>query len=220
MKANLKYYFSTALVLLLICGISGGIVAAVHALTASVIDENEAKAVENAILRIFPEAESFEREELVPKDAAVKQLYRLKREGETAGFAAIAVTRGFKDEISLCIGVSPSGSLVGVYVIENSETPGVGTRVCEEEYLSDYIGLSGQVRFGEGIDAVSGATVSSRAILKIVNIVLNEVSSPEGEESNPTEEPAAGEEQNPETTGVESAPVTVPAAVERGGQTA
>ena len=50
-----------------------------------------------------------------------------------------------------------------------SETPGLGSRVQEAAYLDQYKGQSGTLTLGEDVDAIAGATVSSRAVLNGVN---------------------------------------------------
>jgi electron transport complex protein RnfG len=65
--------------------------------------------------------------------------------------------------------------LIGVEIISLSETPGLGSRVDDAEYLAQYSGMSVNKvpALGEDVDAISGATISSRAVLSGVQKALN-----------------------------------------------
>ena len=76
--------------------------------------------------------------------------------------------------MELIVGYNPEGAVTGVQVLSASETPGVGSNALTEEYLSQYIDQTGQASFNEAegenqVDAVSGATVTSKAVLKGMN---------------------------------------------------
>ncbi|MBQ8160177.1 MAG: FMN-binding protein, partial [Clostridia bacterium] len=54
------------------------------------------------------------------------------------------------------------------------ETDGFGKRASEEEFTSQFIGKSGPFTYGEGVDALSGATITSNAVLEALNGLLTE----------------------------------------------
>ena len=75
--------------------------------------------------------------------------------------------------MTLMIGYNYDGSVKGVQVISHAETPGVGTKAITENYLSQYFGKSGELTISKSgasdVDAVSGATISSKAVHAAVN---------------------------------------------------
>ena len=55
-----------------------------------------------------------------------------------------------------------------------NETAGLGARAQEAAFTDQFIGKSGVLAYGEGIDAIAGATITSTAVLEAVNGLLNE----------------------------------------------
>ena len=76
----------------------------------------------------------------------------------------------------MVVGISADHKIVGVSITALSETPGLGSRVADRSYLDGYAGLYGMIKLGDGIDAISGATISSRSVLTGVNRALEAVS--------------------------------------------
>lgn len=100
----------------------------------------------------------------------------------TAGYSSSALvgycieiqTPGFGGSITMVVGVDLDGKVTGVAVTDHKETLGMGTQALEREFLDSFIGRSGTLRLtgANAIDAVSGATVTSKAILTGVNQAL------------------------------------------------
>ena len=80
---------------------------------------------------------------------------------------------GNDGNITLSVGVLPDGSIHAIYFTELNETPGLGMRAAEPEFISQFSGLYGHITLGEDIDALSGATVTSRAVVNAVNAALD-----------------------------------------------
>ena len=96
-------------------------------------------------------------------------LFVIKKEDKPFAVALEGFGSGFGGELGVMVGFRlDTGDLVGIGVTTHSETPGVGTRVTEESFTLQFRGKSGAGNFkikkdGGEIDAVSGATLSSRA---------------------------------------------------------
>ena len=163
----------TTLVLLLICGISGGLVAGINLITRDAIAANEARELQEAMEALVPEIGSLTVTERPVDSSSVENLFALTdAEGAAKGYIAIASPQGYKDTIRMCVLINEECRVAGIRVLSSSETPGLGSRAVEDEYLDQFLGKSAELRFGAGIDAVSGATISSRAILNGLNEVL------------------------------------------------
>lgn len=140
------------------CGMGLSKVAAINA-------ENELNEMFAALL---PGNTSFEWEEYDGEDEAIRAVYK----GDT-GFVIQTVAYGYAGDITLLVGVSNEGTVTGLVVRDLSETYGLGARaLTDTEFLSQYLGTSGEAEVGTTIDALTGATVSSKAVTKAVNAAV------------------------------------------------
>ncbi len=118
-----------------------------------------------------------------------------KADGAAVNGTAVEETeQGFGGKVT--VKATLDGSTVQALTVETpDETPGLGQRASEEDFTSQFIGKEGPFTFGEnGIDALSGATVTSNAVLTALNRAITgedaAVTAPVAEEA-PAEEPAA-----------------------------
>lgn len=164
-----------AVVLTIICIAAGTSLAATHALLNEQIQAVEQAEVNKALSEIFPLA-SFEEE---------AGYYRALENGALVGYAAIAEGPGYGAtfggcDIKLVFGVGVDGVIKGVRVIVHSETPGLGSKIAENEFLGQFVGKSlGELALreeGGEIDAITGATISSRSVVRILREKLEELS--------------------------------------------
>jgi electron transport complex protein RnfG len=96
--------------------------------------------------------------------------------GDTlAGYCVDVTTSGFGGDIDLMVGVDTSDAVLGVKILNQSETPGVGTKAEESTFLNQYTGETGTINVTNGenaIDAITGATITSKAVTKGVNAAI------------------------------------------------
>ena len=86
------------------------------------------------------------------------------------GCVVETVVNGYVDEIRLYVGVDKGGAVSGVYVADMNETWGLGrSGMTNFKFLSQFIGTKGTAEVGTDVDALSGATVTAKAITKAVN---------------------------------------------------
>jgi electron transport complex protein RnfG len=109
--------------------------------------------------------------------------------GTPVGIAAVASAAGFQDVIRLIFGYDPgSGAVLGMTVLESRETPGLGDKIEKDSaFVTQFRGVSAPlvgVKAGKAmgaageIDMITGATISSQAIVDIINARLDEVGGP------------------------------------------
>lgn len=104
-------------------------------------------------------------------------VFLAKKGGKIVGLAYEAAGMGHEGLIHVMVGVNPDGKITGISITTQSETPGLGSRVTEPSFtkqfkgmtLSDSLNLSAK---GGKIDAVSGATVSSKGVVTAVRKAL------------------------------------------------
>ena len=109
-------------------------------------------------------------------------LFKVIREKELAGWVIKAGGQGYADKIDLLIGVDPGGkTLTGLFILDQKETPGLGNKITFPEWRRQFVGKStarplvvakGNPAGGATIDAITGATISSRSVTHIVNQVM------------------------------------------------
>lgn len=170
-KNEILTIIRTAVILLLVTGITVLLLAVVNHFTEGPIEKRRAEELKASIYSMFPDTEYSEIESAELSFPATA-LYKVTKNGKTVGFLVTATPMGFGGEVGLLCGFDPDGTCVGVKVTEHSETKSKFDAVNSEENLSQYKGKTGSFRFSsEGgiIDAVSGSTVSSQAILDGVN---------------------------------------------------
>lgn len=138
---------------------------------------------------ILPGSESFTLEPYAGDDTNIRSVHK----GET-GFVIETVTYGYAGNITMLIGVSTDGAVTGLVVRDMSETFGLGANALTDHvFLAQFLNVSGQVAIGTGedafsgatgasdseadtyVDAITGATVTSKAIARCVNSAIGYV---------------------------------------------
>lgn len=168
-----RFFARIALPLLVICTAVALLLAGVDMLTRDIISENSRLEKENAIRALYPSLTDFSEREFAALPEGVNTVYLVYEGTRVSGNAVDLTVTGFGGDLNMMVAITPDGKVGGVRVISHGETPGFGSRATAAEYLAQYIGLSGKLTLGEEIDAISGATVSSRAVLAGVNLALS-----------------------------------------------
>ena len=163
-----------AVILTVICMAVSALVSFVYSMTNEIYQENLRKVKEEAISALFDGA-AVSCEPLPITGTQAQELYRVSEDGRVLGYCANVKSAGFGGDIELMVAMGTDGMLIGVEIISLSETPGLGSRVDDADYLAQYDGMSvdQQPLLGEDVDAISGATISSRAVLAGVQKALN-----------------------------------------------
>ncbi|MBR6513368.1 MAG: FMN-binding protein [Clostridia bacterium] len=181
-KFDILYFLRIAGVLLIICALSAALLATVNYFTADRIKANNEARMKESIVRIFGDSIEIEKVESDSFESPIKDVYKVFSADKTMlGYAVNAVPTGFKGDIEMMVGVTYAGKCKSVEIISMSETPGVGTKVGESDFLDQYHNKSGELVLKDNIQPVAGATISSRAVnlavnesLKAVEVVRNE----------------------------------------------
>jgi len=175
------------LITLAIIGVvSGGLLSEISNWAQPKIEQHRKEATEKAIYLVQPDAKNYKKVETVDFE-----LYKVSDENDNdLGYALPFEGNGFQGKIRLMIGVKPDlKELVGLEILEQSETPGLGTKVTEKPYTNQFKGLMAepQVDWVKGvapskpneIQAITGATISSKSVVKIINDGLAKLRSAE-----------------------------------------
>jgi len=159
----MKEFLRPAIVLVVICLVAAAVLAPVHDLTAKVIEERQQAEFKEALSEFFPEVANYEQQE-IEEGRMATLVY--DGSGNKLGIVAEAVAQGFGGPIIYNLYVDNEGTIIGLRIIEHLETPGLGSRITEPEYQDQVIGknFDDPIALGEDVDALSGSTITSRAI--------------------------------------------------------
>jgi len=147
-------------ILALICTLASGLLAGVHTLTKSRILA-QAEAEEGASLKeVLPQAADFV---AAKKGNQVLYYKATDKAGNFIGVAFKAYADGYSSTIETMVGMLEDGTITGVQVLAQNETPGLGTRVTEPGFLQQFSNKKIQ-NLGE-VQAITGATISSEAVM-------------------------------------------------------
>ena len=162
-------------------------------LAVSEISEKNLQAAHlNDLKTLLPGSENFTVEPYDGEDANIRSVHK----GET-GFVVETVTYGYAGEITMLVGVSNEGKFTGLVVRELHETYGLGANaLTDEHFLAQFLNGSGEFAIattgedafsgatgtveestGEAteVDALTGATVTSKAIVRAINSAISYV---------------------------------------------
>lgn len=167
MKGMIRYGF----ILALICTVASGVLAAVNSFTKVRILTLAQTHEEMALSEIMPEAASF-----TPVKSADGQVVYYKGQNknhEFVGAAFKASGKGYSSIIEVMAGMTKAGRFTAIKVISHNETPGLGSRVAEPAFGAQF-SRKGLQDLGE-VAAITGATISSRAVIDAVKEKASQV---------------------------------------------
>lgn len=173
---DIKAMLKLAVTLMLVAVSAALILAVVHGATEPIIEDRLAREFQEMVEEFLPGAVSFEEEVL----EGILFTRGYNSDGQLKGVIATAKTFAFGGMIEYNLIVSAAGEIVGVRIISHMETPGIGDVIVEPEFQDQLIGrrVEDPVEIGVDVDTVSGATVSTRAMLRSIREVLDIVGDP------------------------------------------
>ena len=163
------YVLRLTLTLFLITTIVAGLLGLVNYVTADTIAEQIAQKAESAMRQVL-EADGYEPLD-VPEDSAVTAAYR----AGDKGYVVRVAPNGFGGAIDMMVGVDKAGTVTGVAIVSQTETASLGANCTREDFRAQFTGKSGTLsvsKDGGEIEALTGATVTSRAVTDGVNTAL------------------------------------------------
>ena len=173
-KLNPKAVLKPAVSLFLICLIVTALLAGVNMLTADRIAALAVQTAEDSQKVVLPNAASFEE---VDEDT----VKGLDGSGQLAGYVITTEAKGYGGTIEVMTGITADGSVSGVVLLSQNETPGLGANATKESFTGQYqqaVPVSGCEVIKSGgaadgqIQAMTGATITSQAVTDAVNLAV------------------------------------------------
>ena len=168
--------------------ISGLVLVSVFLFTKPIIERNKAEALRQAIFKVLPRTVSFKTYTL--RDGALTEVDKadgeviflgLDSSDQMTGFAISDKEPGFQDLVGVIYGYDPTERIViGYEVLDCKETPGLGDKIFKDvAFVANFEALAtapeiilvkkGEKRQPNEVDAITGATISSRTVVKLLN---------------------------------------------------
>ncbi|WP_298018107.1 FMN-binding protein [uncultured Dysosmobacter sp.] len=183
-----KYIIKLTVTLFVTCVIVAGLLGYVNSITAGPIAETNWQNTVAAMKAVVADPDNTEFSEAMENSdamtaaasgagATLDSVYEYQVGGEFGGYAVKIVASGSQDNIEMMVGVDSEGAVSGVSIVKNSETSGIGSKVMTNVngVLDQFIGKSaadGTLVVGTNVDAISGATVSTKGVTTGVNAAL------------------------------------------------
>ena len=179
MKQNesiVMYVLRLAGTLFLITAVVAALLACVNAVTAPVIEELNAAKTQEAISAVLPGGFDTEITDFTDESGIVSKVYQ-----GANGYAVEVGPGGFDNTITMMVGVDNEGKVLGISIVSQTETAGLGAVAAAGTpkgiaFRDQFVGQTGSVsvtKDGGMMDAITGATITSRAICVGVNAALD-----------------------------------------------
>lgn len=165
-----------------VCALLLGVV---NQVTAPAIAQNEINTRNNAMAQLIAGAEFEDMNTTVPapdkNTPEISGVYKATVDGQEAGYCVEVKPKGFGGTITMIVGINVDGTVAGVQVTGASETPGLGAKAqSDKEWIAQYQGQPADgslavTKDGGSVNAITGATITSRAVTLGVNTAANYV---------------------------------------------
>ena len=167
--------FKVGFILFAITAIAALVLAVVNNFTAPVIEANNKHAQERAMRIVLPDAEGIEAVDFTTTEgSSVTEVYDAKG----IGTVVKASPNGYGGKIDMVVGVDNNLKVTGIEIVAQSETAGLGSNCQNDSFKAQFVGKTENISVVKSgskdneIDAISSATVTSKAVTKGVNDAL------------------------------------------------
>lgn len=165
------------LILGAICLAATLVLAVTYEVTKPTIDAEMRREEQTALKMIIPDADSF-----TPAVIGDIEYFNALKRSALIGYCIKVTGSGYSGYIRMLVGIDMNGVIKGVSVLEHQETPGLGAKINELRrgetvpyFLKQFIGKSASnIAVRKNIDAITGATISSKAVTDAINKTVAE----------------------------------------------
>lgn len=157
-------------ILALICIVASGLLAVVHSLTKLKIIAQAQEEEEMSLKEVMPQGEKF-----IPVKKGEEILYYKvnDKDDKFIGVAFKAEGDGYSSDIETMVGMTKDGTITNIKILSQNETPGLGMQVTEPAFLNQFSNKN--IKNLNEVQAITGATISSTAVIDSVQIKAKEI---------------------------------------------
>ncbi len=163
MKVKALSEFYPILAVTVVVFISVALLGGLDSVTRDMIEYQKELKVQRMLNEIFPDMTSYTSE---------GDIYIISADGTEIGFAFLAVGKGYGGDIDILVGLEDETTLKGIAVIAHAETPGLGDKILAPDFTDRFVGVNiADVAVpdeGGKIDAITGSTISTKAVIDAV----------------------------------------------------
>lgn len=149
-------------VLTSICIVVSALLAMTNGLTAPIIEQARQAAAIATRKALLPDATGF-----TELSTTVENVESVHADDGGSGYVIVVTGTGYHGELPVTVALDAQGRLIGIHVDSSGETAGVGSKVGGEDFLAQYLGQTGAT-VSDGVDTLSGATISSKGVTAAV----------------------------------------------------
>jgi Na+-translocating ferredoxin:NAD+ oxidoreductase subunit G len=154
-----------------ICILAAGLLAGVNALTSPVIFAQSKQQEEKTLAQVMPVAARFVEIKSSAGEAAYYKAYA--KDDTVIGVVFKAAGKGYSGPIEAMVSMDMDGKIGVVKILSQNETPGLGSRVSEPAFIAQFSGKN--ISRLDDVQAITGATISSRAVMDALKHKAGEV---------------------------------------------
>lgn len=150
--------------------IGGLVLSGVYALTSPIIYQNNVRIEEKALKELLPDAEKIEKSGEWTIHEKTAKYFTAKKNDEVIGYVIQSFGKGYSSYINTFIAVDKDFKVIKISVLSHAETPGLGDEIESDSFKNQFKGKDVEhlkvikTETTEDIQAISGATISSRAV--------------------------------------------------------
>lgn len=171
-------FLNMVVTLLVVTGVASLSLGAIYNMTKEPIAAARKAKLETAIGQVLPQFDNTEKKEVMPADGKDPLIfYTATKDGENVGTAVETYTdKGFGGRVKIIVGFLPDGTIFNTAVLDHKETPGLGDKMDKSKSAwSDQFNTKNPKSYalkvtkdGGDVDAITAATISSRAFCDAV----------------------------------------------------
>ncbi|RPF48958.1 electron transport complex protein RnfG [Hydrogenoanaerobacterium saccharovorans] len=174
-----KEILMPVLVLGVVCLVVTALLGVTNFFTAPIIAANQGSKTDSSRKVVLADGDKFTKVDLPESELTGLGVTEVYKAENGAGYAITTAVVGYHGEITSMFGIDPEGKIVGLTVLSHTETKGLGERIADKDWQSQFIGKSGTLNLVKGtgggdndIAALAGATISSTAMTTAANSAL------------------------------------------------
>ena len=173
MKANALKEIFPVIFITLVVFVSVALVSGTDSITKDKIIYQIEQKIQGMLVETFPDMNEY---------TFTDDIYTIYSDNTLVGYAFLATGKGYGGDIDILVGLEDEQTLKGITIVTQSETPGLGSRIIESSFVSEFVGANIDDIFlkkdGGQIDAITGASISSEAVVDVVrNTAMEKVKS-------------------------------------------
>lgn len=149
-------------VLTLICVVTSALLGMTYDVTAPLIEKAKKAASDAAMVEVLPSAAGFD--EMTVE--GVEGILLAAKDKGGSGTVFKVKDKGFGGAYVVMVGIGSDGKLTGTKLLDNTETPGLGSKTGLPAFMDQFVGKDGAM---DGVSTIAGATISSKAFMRCID---------------------------------------------------